>query len=46
MLMNTPANEDAGIMQSMHASRRNRIERNSFIEILRIFLGAITLPGK
>jgi hypothetical protein len=36
MLINTPANDDAGTRLMTNASRSKRAERNSFIEILQV----------
>jgi hypothetical protein len=46
MLMNTPAKEEAGTMQSNAASMKSRAERNTFMGILQISSGAIWLPGE
>jgi hypothetical protein len=38
MLINTPAKEDAGTRQSRSANRKNRVERNTFMEVLQFVL--------
>ena len=45
MLINTPANEDAGTRQIRNASSNTRVERNSFMGILQTLSWGVLAAG-